>query len=102
MNENYELMEQEVTTEPVEVCEGTMEEVETKSGSGLGVVVLGLGLAAVGGVVATVVKKLKNKKDDKPKKQKTKLKLVRVPVDNNGEELADVPEDDYVEAEIEE
>lgn len=74
-------------TMETEVLEGTVEDTENESGNklGLAAVVVGLGALAVGGTVAAV-KALKNKKADRPKKQKTKLKLVRVPVEEKTEE----------------
>lgn len=88
-NEINETMELETTMEPVEVYEGTAEEVESKSGSGLGLAALVVGgIAIVGGLAYKGIKKLKNKDADKPKKQKTKLKLVRVPVESD-EDLVD-------------
>lgn len=75
--ENNEIMEEEITLEP----EGG-EEVETKSRNknGLAALAIGGGLALVGLTIAGV-KKFKKKQADKPQKQKTKLKLVRVPVE---------------------
>lgn len=89
--ENYE----------IENCEGTVENETEGSGNGRLVAGLVAGTLVVGGLVATGIKKLKNKKadkTDKPKKQKTKLKLVRVPVED---ELDEVFEEEYVEAEEE-
>lgn len=95
MNENYEVMEQE-TMEPAEVCEGTMEET-TESRGGFGAAALAVGVLTLGGLgIAKLVKKLKTKKADEPKKPKTKLKLVRVPVDENGEELAEITDENEV------
>lgn len=92
-NEIYEeVMEQETSLEPTEVYDGTIEECETESKGGLGVAALVVGgvAAATVGAVA-VYKKLKNKKADKPKKPKTKWKLVKVPVESE----ADVEDDDF-------
>lgn len=77
----------EVTFEEVENLEGTVESGETESSGSGRLVALAVGgtLAAVG-LVAAGVKKLKDKKADKPKKPKTKLKLVRVPVEEELDE----------------
>lgn len=83
-NENYEVMEtEELETMDVEVYEGTdeAEVAESKHGFGLAALAIGGGLALVG-LTAAGIKKLKDKKADKPKKVKTKLKLVRVPVED--------------------
>ena len=102
-NENYEeVMEQETSLEPTEVYDGTIEECETESKGGLGVAALGVGGVAAAAVGAVAVyKKLKDKKADKPKKPKTKWKLVRVPVDceeyEDYVEDSEVTDDDYSE-----
>lgn len=92
-NENYEVTEvvADEVCELTEVCEGTMDEVEGKSGSGAGLAALVVGgVALVAGLAVAGVKKLKNKDTDKPKKPKTKLKLVRVPVETD--EMAEIYE----------
>lgn len=61
------------------------EETNTEGRKGLGVVLIG-GALALGGLAVAGVKAYKKKKADQPKKPKTKLKLVRVPVDEGLEE----------------
>lgn len=95
-----EIKEMETTMEPVEVYDETTDEVEEKSGSKFGVAALIVGgTLALGGLAVAGVKKLKDKKEGSPKKPKTKLKLVRVPVDEEEEivEAEDVFEDDVDE-----
>ena len=70
------------------------EETNTEGRKGLGVVLIG-GALALGGLVVAGVKAYKKKKADQPKKPKTKLRLVRVPVDEDLEETQeDTVEDD--------
>lgn len=85
MEENYEL-------EIVE-NEDLNEETNTEGRKGLGVVLIG-GALALGGLAVAGVKAYKKKKADQPKKPKTKLRLVRVPVDEDPEEVQeDIVED---------
>lgn len=97
----YEVMEQETTMEPTDIYEGNVEEVETmsESGHGLGLLV-GAGLVALTGAAAVGIKKLVDKKKNEPKKPKTKLKLVRVPVEEVEEEVEEVPYEEIVEDDI--
>lgn len=92
MNENYEAMEMEATElEPIEVSEDGCELDESKSKLGLGGAVLLVGgVVTLGALAVKGITKLVKKNADKPKKQKTKLMLVRVPVE---EDIVD----DYVE-----
>ena len=89
-----EIMELETTTEPEVDCEVSMDEMDTESkgNSGLVAIVVG-GALATAGLVYAGVKKLKKAKADQPKKPKTKWKLVRVPVETEGE--TDEFEDDF-------
>lgn len=99
MSEEIREME-ETAMEPAEVYDETTDEVEEKSGSKFGVAALIVGSTlAIGGLAVAGVKKLKDKKEGKPKKQKTRLKLVRVPVDEDEEivEAEDVFEDEVDE-----
>lgn len=96
--EEKEMMEQETTMEPVEAYNGAIEEVDAESEGGRGgaVAIVFGSLAAVTAAAVFVAKKIKNKKADKPKKQKMRYKLVKVPVESD-EEIDDVPETDYEE-----
>ena len=100
MNEN-EIMEQETALETTDVYDVTNDVVDTESEGGRGgAVALAIGgLTAITAAAVFVVKKIKNKKAGKPKKQKTKLRLVRVPVDEEDE--IEVLEDEFVEDEFE-
>ena len=74
--------EMEVTTEETTENYETEDNTEVKSGSGkliTGLVIAGLGLATA---AAVGIKKLKDKKADKPKKPKKKLMWVEVPEDD--------------------
>jgi hypothetical protein len=96
--ENYEVMENEELETMDEVCEGTKGAEATESGHGFGLTVLAIGggLTLVGLAVAGI-KKLKDKKADKPKKVKTKLRLVRVPVEDDVEAVAEEVVEEVVE-----
>lgn len=98
-----EFNEMETTMEPMETYEGTDEVTEYSEGNkGLTALLIAGGVALVG-AAAVGVKKLVDKKkaSDKPKKQKTKLKLVRVPVEEKVEEVVEPDEsvDSFEEAE---
>lgn len=84
MSKNYEEnQELELLTEDLEGIEVT--ELEPSSGrKGLTAVVVG-GVVVLGGLAVAGIKKLKNKNADGTKKPKTKLKLVRVPVEEDVE-----------------
>ena len=90
MSENYEVMEMNEELETMEVYEGTEEATESKGKFGLTALAVGGGLALVG-LTAAGIKKLKNKKADKPKKPK--MKLAWVPVET--EELEPEFEEDF-------
>lgn len=89
--ENYEVMDEVMEVENDEVTEYENEDIveyeeQSNGGKGLAAVVIG-GALALTGLAIVGVKKLKSKKADQPKKQKTKLKLVRVPVEEAVEEI---------------
>lgn len=88
-------MNKELRNEELEIVknESTDEETNTEGRKGLGVVLIG-GALALGGLAVAGVKAYKKNKADQPKKPKTKLRLVRVPVDEDPEEVQeDIVED---------
>lgn len=95
--ENNEVTEMMVG-EPVEsgASTQTMEENET-SGKGLTLLLTGVGLAVAGGIAAA--KKIKAKKNGKPKKKKGHWKLVRV--EDLDETESDDDYDEYFDEEDE-
>lgn len=106
MNETMETtmeMENNVNVDEVEVYEGTVEGAGSKSDKGgLTPLLVGGALALGAGAVALYhkVKETKKDKEEKPTKQKTKLKLfARVPVED--EPVEDVePEVEKVDGEV--
>lgn len=91
---NYEMEE----TMEMETYEGTVEEAE-ESGNKNGSLVTGLiiagGVALVGGAIAAgkaISKKIKAKKEDKPKVKK-RLRLVEVPIEEKAVEKPAEAED---------
>ena len=99
MSKENEMMELETTMEPEVDSEVSMDDIDTESkgNSGLIAMVVGGGLA-LAGLAYAGVKKLKKTKADKPKKPKTKWKLVRVPVETEDDKV-DEFEDDFEEDE---
>ena len=99
MSKENEMMELETTMEPEVDSEVSMDDIDTESkgNSGLIAIVVGGGLA-LAGLAYAGVKKLKKTKADKPKKPKTKWKLVRVPVETEDDKV-DEFEDDFEEDE---
>ena len=99
MSKENEMMELETTMEPEVDSEVSMDDIDTESkgNSGLIAIVVGGGLA-LAGLAYAGVKKLKKTKVDKPKKPKTKWKLVRVPVETEDDKV-DEFEDDFEEDE---
>ncbi len=93
--ENNEVTEMMVE-EPVEsgISTQTDEENET-SGKGLALLLTGVGFAVAGGIAA--VKKIKDKKNGKPKKKKGHWKLVRV--EEPDETESDDDYDEYFDTE---
>ncbi len=85
--DNGEITETGLSTE-------TTTETSSASGKGLGLVLVG-SVLALGGLAAASIKAIKNKAD-KPKKPKMKLKLVRVPVEDD---IDDVIDTDFCEEE---
>ena len=86
---------EELRNEELEIVENEdlNEETNAEGGKGLGVVLIG-GALAIAGLAVAGVKAYKKKKADQPKKPKTKLRLVRVPVDEDPEEVQeDIVED---------
>ena len=97
MNENYEVMEQEVEMDAIEVIDGCENgECERRGGAGLAALVVG-GLLAGTAIAVAAVKKHKKNKAEQPAKPKTKLKLVRVPVEEPMEEVTEVPAEENVD-----
>ena len=93
-NENYELNNENYE------AEGTNDTAGSGSNKGLLALAAG-GVLLVGGLAAAGIKKLKGKKDeDKPKKQKTKYKIVKVPVADDEEIVEE--EIETVEEDVEE
>ena len=99
MSKENEMKELETTMEPEVDSEVSMDDIDTESkgNSGLIAIVVGGGLA-LAGLAYAGVKKLKKAKADKPKKPKTKWKLVRVPVETEDDKV-DEFEDDFEEDE---
>lgn len=81
MSEIYEIEETTMDT-----YEGTVEDSNTEtSGRGLAPLLIAGGVALVGAAAVGVRTLVKKAKKDKEPKQKTKLKLVRVPVEEKVE-----------------
>ena len=98
MENNYEVMDEVMEVETTEEYEneGIVECGEqSNGGKGLTAIAVG-GVLALAGLTVLGVKRLKAKKAEQPKKQKTKLKLVRVPVE---EAVEEVPAEDVKEVE---
>lgn len=93
--ENYEATENEGT------FNGDSGESGNRNGSLVTGLIIGGAALAVGGAIAAtkaISKKIKAKKEDKPAKQKTKLKLfARVPVEEAAEEPVEKVEAEVVE-----
>lgn len=69
-----EVVNDEIRTEVV-------DDDQPSSGKGIGLLIVG-GALALGGLVVTGVKAIKNRKEANADKPKTRLKLCRVPVDD--------------------